>query len=55
MVLVTVLVEVEMLKMAVLCRSAGTVVHLGWPQRGWKILKCYVNCLPVVLIQWKAG
>ena len=28
MALVTVLVEVERVKMAVVCRSAGTVVHL---------------------------
>ena len=55
MALVTVLVEVERVKMVVVCPSADTVEHLGWHQRGWIILKCYVDCLPVVLIQWKAG
>ena len=29
MALVTMLVEVERVKMAVVCRSAGTVAHLG--------------------------
>ena len=37
MALVTVLVEVERVKMAVVCRSAGTVVHLEWLQRDWII------------------
>ena len=54
MALVTVLVEVEMVKMVVVCQSTGTVVHLGSHQRGSTIQKCYVDCLPVVLMQWKA-
>ena len=48
----TVLVEVERVKMVVVCQSAGTVVHLGSHQRGSTIQKCCVDCLPVVLIQW---
>ena len=55
MALVTVLVEVERVKMVVVCPSADTVEHLGWRRRDWIILKCYVDCLPVVLIQRKAG
>ena len=55
MALVTVLVEVERVKIVVMCRSADTVEHLGWCRRGWIILMCYVDCLPVVLMQWKAG
>ena len=52
MALVTVLVEVERVKMIVVCRSADTV---EWHQRGWIIQKCYVDCLSVVLIQQKVG
>ena len=55
MALVTVLVEVERVKMVEVCRSADTVEHLGWCRRDWIILKCYVDCLPVVLIQQKVG
>ena len=47
-VLVPVLVEVERVKMVVVCRSADTVEHLGWRRRGWIILKCYVDCVPAV-------
>ena len=42
---VTVLVEVEMVKMLVVCRSTGIVVHLGSHQRGSTIQKCYVDFL----------
>ena len=55
MALVTVLVEVEKVKMVVVCQSAGTVEHLGWRRRGWIILKCYVDSLSVVLMQRKVG
>ena len=55
MALVTVQVEVERVKMAVVCRSAGTVVCLESLQRDMTIKKCCVDCLPVVLMQWKAG
>ena len=55
MALVTVLVEVERVKMVVVCQSAGTVEHLGSHQRGSTIRKCCVDCLPVALIQWKVG
>ena len=55
MALVMVMVEVENVKMLVVCRSADNVEHLGWRQRGCIILKCYVDCFPVVLIQRKAG
>ena len=40
MALVTVLVEVEKVKMVVVCRSAGAVVHLESLQRGLTIQKC---------------
>ena len=50
-----VLVGVERVKMAVVCRSTGTVVHLGSDERGSTIHNCCADCLPVVLIQWKAG
>ena len=52
---VTVLVKVERVNMVVVCRSADTVAHLGSHQRGSIIQKCCVDCLPVVLIQWKVG
>ena len=55
MALVTVLVEVERVKMVVVCPSAETVKHLGWRQRGWIILNYFIDCLPVVLIQRKEG
>ena len=51
MALVMVLVKVERVKMAVVCRSAGTVVHLGSHQRGSTIQMCCVDCFSVVLIQ----
>ena len=46
MALVTVLVEVERLKMVVVCPSAGTVVHLESFQRDLTIQKCCVSCSP---------
>ena len=55
MTLVTVLVEVERAKMVVVCQCACTIVHLESLQRGLTIQKCGVECLPVVLMQWKAG
>ena len=53
MALVTVLVEVERVKMAVVCLSADTVEHLEYPQRDWIILKCYADSPPVVKVQLK--
>ena len=43
MALVTVLVEVERVKMVVVCRSAGTVVQWELLQRDWIIQKCCVD------------
>ena len=54
MTLVRVLVEVERVKMVVVCQSAGTVVHLESLQRGLTIQKCCNDCLSVVLMQQKA-
>ena len=34
MALMTVLVEVERVKIVMVCRSADTVEHLGWRRRG---------------------
>ena len=55
MALVTVLVEVERVKMVVVCRSAGTVVHLESHQRGLTIQNCCVDFPLVVQMQRKAG
>ena len=44
-----VLVEVERVKMVVVCQSAGTVVCMEYFQRDLIIQKCCVDCLPVVL------
>ena len=44
MALVTVLVEVERVKMVVVCRSAGTAVHWESLQSDWIIQKCCVDC-----------
>ena len=55
MALVTVLVEVERVKMVVVCQSAGTVVHLESLQRGLTIQNCCVDCLLFVLMQRKVG
>ena len=49
-----VLVEVERVKMVVVCRSAGIVVCLECFQRDLRIQKSCVDCLPVVLRQRKA-
>ena len=46
------LVEVEKVKMVVVCRSAGTAVHLESHQRGMTIQKCSVD-YPLVQMQWK--
>ena len=53
MALVMVLVEVERVKMVVVCPSAGTVGHLECFQRDLTIQKCCVDCPPVVLMQRK--
>ena len=53
--LVTVLVEVESVKMVVVCRSAGTVIHLESHQRGLTIQKCCVDFPLVVQMQRKTG
>ena len=52
MALVRVLVEVESLKMVVVCPSAGTVVRLECltTERNLTIQKCCVDFLPVVLM-----
>ena len=55
MVLVTVMVELERVKMVVVCRSAGILVHLESHQRGLTIQKCCVDCPLVVQMQWKVG
>ena len=55
MALAMVLVEVERVKMVVVCPSAGTVVRLECFQRDLTIQKCCVNCPPVVLMQQKVG
>ena len=57
MALVTVLVEVERVKMAMVCRSASTVSTLGIHllQRDWMIQKCCVDFPPVVKLQLKVG
>ena len=41
----TVLVEVERVKMVVVCRSGGTVVRMEYFQRDLIIQKCCVDCL----------
>ena len=51
--LAMVLVEVERVKMVVVCRSAGTVVRLKCFQRDLTIQKCCVDCHPEVLVQRK--
>ena len=55
MALVTMLVKVERVKMGVVCQSPSSVVHLELLQRDLTIQKCCVDCLPIVLIQWKVG
>ena len=55
MALVTVQVEVERVKMVVVCRSAGTVVHRELLQRDWIIQKCCVDFPPVVKLQLNVG
>ena len=53
MALVTVIVEVESMKIVVVCRSDGTVIHLESHQRGLTIQKCCVDFPLVVQMQWK--
>ena len=55
MALVTVLVEVERVKVVVVCRSAGTVLHRESLQRDLIIKKCCVDFPPVVKLQLKVG
>ena len=55
MALVTLLVEVERVKMVVVCQSAGTVVHLESHQRGLTIQKCCVDFPLVFQMHQKAG
>ena len=55
MTLVTVLVEVERVKMIVVCLSAGPVVHWKSIIRDWIIQKRYVEFPPVVKLQLKVG
>ena len=50
-----VLVEVERVKMVVVCLSAGTVVHLESHQRDRRNQKCYIEFPPVVKLQLKVG
>ena len=47
--------EFERVKMVVVCRSAGTVVHLESLQRDWIMQKCCVDFPPVVKLQLKVG
>ena len=49
------LVEVKRVKMVFVCRSDGTVVLLESFQRDLTIQKWCTDCLPVVLMQRKAG
>ena len=55
MVLVMVLGEVERVKMVVVCRSAGTAVHLESHQRCLTIQKCCIYFPLVVQMQMKSG
>ena len=55
MALVTVLVEVERVKMVMVCQSAGTVVHWELLHRDWIIKKCCVEFPPAVKLQLKVG
>ena len=47
--------RVKRVKMAVVCPSVGTVVHLKWLQRYWIIQKCCVDFSQVVKVQLKVG
>ena len=51
----TVLVEVERVKMVVVCRSAGTVVWMEYFRKDLIIQKCCVDCLPAVRGRWMVG
>ena len=55
MVLMTVLVGVERVKMVVACLSAGTAIHFKSLQRDWIIQKCCVDFPPVLQLQLKVG
>ena len=55
MALVTVLVEVERVKMAAVCRSADTEAHWEELQRDWIIQKCCAEFPPVVKVKLKLG
>ena len=53
MALVTVLFDVERIKMVVACLSVDIAVHLESLQRDWIIHKCSVDFPPVELLQLK--
>ena len=55
MTLVMVLVEVERVKMAVVCPSADTEAHWESLQRDWIIQKCCADFPSVVKVQLKVG
>ena len=55
MALVTVLVEVERVKMPVVCPSANTEAHWESLQRDWIIEKCCADFPPIVKVQLKVG
>ena len=55
MALVTVLVEVERVKMAVVCPSSDTEAHWESLQRDLKIQKCCADFPSVVKVQLKVG
>ena len=55
MALVTVLVEAERVKKAVVCPSADTETHWESMQRDWIIQNCCADFPPVVKVRLKVG
>ena len=55
MALVTVLVEVERVKMVVVCQSAYTAMNWESHQGDWIIQKCCVDFPLIVQLQLKVG
>ena len=53
--LVMVLVEVERVKMVVVCRSAGTAIQMKFSSTDWIIQKCCTDCLQFVWRQLMVG
>ena len=53
--LMSVLVEVERVKMVVVSQSAGTAVHWESLQRDWIIQKCRIEFPSVVKVELKVG